>query len=298
MLATGVSLTAAASIALAPLPIQPLPNQPVPSTHTAPVVLTSAWDTLQARVQEDLANLQGWVTDYPATPILSQLAQNFTTYGRWMQFQDGGNPLKVVQTMGEHVISVGVTMFSYGLLVPLSFVGPLIAPAVTVVQLIADTAQIPSTPQTVLQAFIDAPAHYLDVTLNCCSSPLFTLAFGLLNPGPLGYLLALRPGIATALQIPTPSWLLPDFSPRAAVDPVTPAATKQAAPPAGVAKSNREPVLDSAGSVDKTVASRTAKRPIASRKTPDSSAQKAPSRGKGQSARPASPEKRQPTETG
>ncbi|WP_445167448.1 hypothetical protein ACTXG7_27215 [Mycolicibacterium sp. Dal123E01] len=290
MLATGVSLTTAATIALAPLP-----TAPPPPTHTTPVVLANAWDRLQANVQEDLANLQTAIDDSSAMPILSQVAQNFTTYGRWLQFQDGGNPLKVVQTMGEHVVSVAVTMVSYGMLVPLSFIGPFIAPGLMIAQLIADTSAYPSTPQTVLQALIDAPANYLDITLNCCSTSLFKLAFGLLNPGPLGYLLALGPAIATALQVPTPSWLLPDFTPRAAADPMTPTAAKKAVPAAGVAQSRRsEPdaTLENADGAEKTAAARSAKRPAAARKGPDSSAQKATSRGTGQSARPASPEKR------
>jgi hypothetical protein len=279
MLATGVSLTAAATIALAPLPAEPLP-----STQTAPVALTGAWQDLETNTRENLAGLSAWITNYPGTPILSQLASNATTYSRWLQFQDGGTPLKVVQTVGQHVVAVGATLASYLLFVPLSFVGPLIAPGVMIAQLIADTAAYPSTPQTVLQAFIDAPAVYLDTTLNCCGAPLLPLSLGLLNPGPLGYLLSLRPGIATALQIPTPSWLVPDFSPRQVpAAPAAPAAAQEVAPAPAVATSGRvQP--DTTG--EKTDAPRSSKRAAAVRKGADSGAKKAASGGQGRSARP------------
>lgn len=273
MLASGVSLAAAATIAVAPLPAQTLP-----STHAAPVVLTGAWQDLQANLQADLASFMSAIVNYPPAPILTQVAENFTVYSRWLAGQDGGSPLKVVQTISDHVQAVAGVIVTMGLMLPLSFIGPFIAPGVMIAQLISDTAQYPSTPQTVLQAFIDAPAVYLNTTFNCCSTPLFDLAFGLLNPGPLGYLLSLGPAIAKALQIPDPADPNPEPEPAAA-------AAKQPAPEAGVAQSRR------AQPVPKAVASRTAKQPKADRKA-DSSARKSASAGKGQSARPGNRETR------
>ncbi len=272
MLAAGVCVTAAASIALAP---QPAP--PVPSTHTAPVVLAGAWQELQTNLQQDLANLASSVVNYPPAPILTQVVKNFTTYSHWLVGQDGGTPAKVVQTITDHVKAVAGVIVSLGLMAPLSFIGPFIAPGVMILQLVADTAKYPSTPQTVLQAFIDAPAVYLNTTFNCCSFPLANLAFGLLNPGPLGYLLSLAPSIAKALQIPdTP-----------ASQPAV-AAAKPSSPPAGVAQSRRAQAVASA---PRTAASRPAKRPNAARKA-DAGPGKATSNGKGQSARPGNRETR------
>ena len=90
MLATGVWVTAAATIALAPLPT----SAPLPSTHTAPVVLTGAWQDLQANVTEDLANLSTLLAASASTPILNQLASNFTTYGKWLAGPGRGQPRK------------------------------------------------------------------------------------------------------------------------------------------------------------------------------------------------------------
>ncbi|WP_431234100.1 hypothetical protein ACQ856_05530 [Mycolicibacterium psychrotolerans] len=87
MLATGVSMTAAATIALAPLP-----TDPVPATQAAPVALTGAWQTLQTNVQADVANLVSLIVNYPPAPILTQVAKNFTTYSHWLVGQDGGTP--------------------------------------------------------------------------------------------------------------------------------------------------------------------------------------------------------------
>ncbi|WP_149440996.1 hypothetical protein [Mycolicibacterium sp. P1-5] len=272
MLASGVCVTAAASIALAPLPTQPLP-----STHAAPVMLAGAWQDLQTNVQEDLANLVSAIVHYPPAPILTQVAKNFTTYSHWLVGQDGGDPVKIVQTMGDHVGAVVGAVATLGLMVPLSFIGGFIAPGVMMVQLVADTAKYPSTPLTVLQAFIDAPAVFLNTTFNCCSSPLFQLAFGLLNPGPLGYLLSLGPTIAKALEIP------PTPAPQPAA-----VAAKQPVPISGVAQSRRAQALPAA---PKAVGSRSAKRPDAVRKS-DGNARQATSNGKGRSARPGNAETR------
>jgi hypothetical protein len=272
MLATGVCVTAAASIALAPLPTQPLP-----STHAAPVVLAGAWQDLQTNVQQDLANLVSTIVHYPPAPILTQVAKNFTTYSHWLVGQDGGDPVKIVQTMGEHLgAAVGVAA-TLGVMVPLSFIGAFIAPGVMMAQLISDTAKYPSTPLTVLQAFIDAPAVYLNTTFNCCSSAFFQLAFGLLNPGPLGYLVSLGPAIAKALEIP----------PTPAPEPPAVAA-KQPAPVSGVAQSRRARTIAPA---PKAVGSRSAKRPDAARKV-DANSHRATSNGKGGSARPGNRESR------
>lgn len=268
-MATGASLTVAATIAMAPLP-----TQSPPSSHAAPVALTGAWQDLQTNLQQDLAGLTSLIVNYPPAPILTQVAKNFTVYGRWLAGQDGGSPLKVVQTIGDHVQAVAGVLVTLGVMAPLSFVGPFIAPGIMIVQLVADTAKYPSTPQTVLQAFIDAPAVFLNTTFNCCSTPLFQLAFGLLNPGPIGYLLSVGPLIAKALEIPPPS----EPEPAAA-------AVKHTAPDpgdaAGVAQGRRQTI----SAAPKTA--RGAKRPNADRKA-TASAGKATSNGKGQSARPGS----------
>ena len=278
VLASGVSLTAAATIALAPLPTGPLP-----STRAVPVALTGAWQELQTNLQQDVAGLTSLIVNYPPAPILTQVAQNVTTYSRWLAGQDGGSPLTVAQTIGDHIQAVAGVIVTLGLMVPLSFVGPFIAPGVMIAQLIADTAKYPSTPETVLQAFIDAPANYLNTTFNCCSTPLFQLAFGLLNPGPIGYLLSVGPLIAKALQITPPPE--PEPGPPAA-------AARPSMPNPGVAQSRR---VQATIAAPKAVASRTAKRPNADRKAIDSSAaRKVKSDGKGQSARP----QRQRTGTG
>ena len=275
IVATGASLTAVATIAMAPLPTQPLP-----ATHVAPVVLTGAWQELQTSLQQDLTGLTSLIVNYPPAPILTQMAKNFTVYGRWLAGQDGGTPVKVVQTIGDHVQAVAGVLITLGVMAPLSFVGPFIAPGIMIVQLIADTAKYPSTPQTVLQAFIDAPAVYLNTTFNCCSTPLFQLALGLLNPGPIGYLLSVGPLIAKALEIPPP----PEPEPAAAA-----AVTVKRTPPdpggaGGVAQSRRAQAISTA---PKTVAARGAKRPNADRNA-TTSAGKGTSNGKGQSARPGS----------
>ncbi|WP_319429439.1 hypothetical protein [Mycobacterium sp. RTGN5] len=277
MLATGVSVTAAAAIVLAPLP-----TDPPTSTHTASVALTGAWQDLQANVTEDLANLNALLAGSAGTPILSQIASNFTTYGRWMAGQDGGSPAKVVTTIGDHIVTVGTTLATLAILAPLSFVGPFIAPGVMLIQLVADTAKYPSTPQTVLQAVIDAPAVLLNTAFNCCSTPLFQLAFGLLNPGPLGYLLGLRSAIAMALQITTPSPPLPSAkATRVTDDPVEPAAAAQSSPAPALGQSRK---AQSDTTAQRTA--RTAKRPHAPRKA-DASAGQTSSPGKGQAARAA-----------
>lgn len=280
MLATGVSVTAAATIALAPLPT----SAPLPSTHTAPVVLTGAWQDLQANVTEDLVNLSTLLAASASTPILNQLASNFTTYGKWLAGQDGGSPEKVVQTIGEHLAAVAATLGSYAFLVPLSFVGAFIAPGVMILQLIADTGKYPSTPQTVLQAFIDAPAVYLNTTFNCCSTPLFNLAFGLLNPGPLGYLLGVRGAIAAALRITTPPPPEPATgASQVPEDTVSPAVAQRSLAPA-VGQSLRSSQSDS----NARKASRSTKRPNAAHKAADSRETPSPT-GKGQSARTVKP---------
>ncbi|MBB3601442.1 hypothetical protein FHT40_001075 [Mycolicibacterium sp. BK556] len=273
MLAAGVSTTVAATIALAPLPTESLP-----ATQTVPVALTGAWQDLQTNLQQDLGNLASLIVNYPPAPILTQIAKNFTTYSRWLVGEDGGDPLKIVQTMSDHAAAVAGVMVTFGLLMPLSFVGPFIAPGIMLVQLVADTSRYPSTPQTVLQAFIDAPAVYLNTTFNCCSTPLVQLAFGLLNPGPLGYFLSLGPAIATALQITTPES-------EAAAGAATASAVSAAQARSGVAQSRRS---QPATAAPKAVASRSAKRPRATHKNADAR-QTTPSSGKGQSARPASP---------
>jgi hypothetical protein len=280
MLATGVSVTAAATIALTPLPAA----DPLPSTHTAPVVLTGAWQVLQANVTEDLANLNAMLAASAGTPILDQLASNFTTYGQWLAGQDGGSPAKVVKTIGDHIVAVGTTLASLALLVPLSFVGPFIAPGVMILQLVADTAKYPSTPQTVLQAFIDAPANYLNITFNCCSTPLFQLAFGLLNPGPLGYLLQLRSAIAAALQIAPPAPPEPPASANRAIDGT--AVEQVAAAPASSAAAVGQTRRAQSNIGTQRTTAHGAKRPSAERKAPTS---RATSSGKGQSARAAKP---------
>ena len=284
MLAAGVSVTAAATIALAPLPADPLP--PV---HTAPVALAGAWQDLQANVTEDLANLASIIANYPPAPILTQVAKNFTTYSRWLVGQDGGSPVKILQTMGDHAAAVAGVVVTLGLSIPLSFIGSFIAPGVMIVQLIADTATYPSTPQTVLQAFIDAPAVFLNTSLNCCSTLLFNLAFGLLNPGPLGYLLTLGPAIAKALQItapaaPAPAAVSAGETKQTDESAPSPDASQSGAPAPAVGQSRRSPSITTAPT---SVASRSAKRPSTAHKTVD--ARQAASDGKGRSARPASP---------
>ena len=279
VLATGVSVTAAATIALAPLPADPLP-----STHAAPVVLTGAWQELQANVQADLANLTSLIVNYPPAPILTQVAKNLTTYSHWLVGQDGGTPLMIVQTMADHASTVAGVVVTMGLMVPLSFIGSFIAPGVMIAQLIADTAKYPSTPQTVLQAFIDAPAVFLNTSLNCCSTALFQLAFGLLNPGPLGYLLSIGPAIAKALEItPPPTTTASASATKQTDEPAGPAAASPKVAP-GVGQSRRSVSITAA---QKPVAARGAKRPSATRKTAD--ARQATSSGTGQSARPANP---------
>jgi hypothetical protein len=280
MLATGVSATVAATVALAPLP-----SEPLPPTRIAPVALTGAWQELGANVQQDLANLAALIVTYPPAPILTQIGKNLTTYSRWLAGQDGGNPLMIAQTVSEHVAAVGGVLVTFSVLAPLSFVGPFIAPGVMLIQLVADTAKYPSTPQTVLQAFIDAPAVFLNTAFNCCSTPLFNLAFGILNPGPLGYLLSIAPAIAKALQIPA----TPQPEPAAGAANAIAESTAQPtgpAPRAGVAQSRRAP---STTAGQKTVASRTAKRPNAPRKADAGARGTTSSPGRGQSARPASP---------
>jgi hypothetical protein len=280
MLATGVSATVAATIALAPLP-----SEPLPPTRIAPVALTGAWQELQANVQQDLANLGALIVTYPPAPILTQIGKNLTTYSRWLAGQDGGNPLMIAQTVGEHVAAVGGVLVTFSVLAPLSFVGSFIAPGVMLIRLITDTAKYPSTPQTVLQAFVDAPAVFLNTAFNCCSSPLFNLAFGLLNPGPLGYLLSIGPAIARALQIPA----TPQPEPAAGAANAIAESTVQPAGPApgaGVAQSRR---VQSTTAGQKTVVTRTAKRPNAPRKADAGARETTSSPGRGQSARPASP---------
>ncbi|WP_179474112.1 hypothetical protein [Mycolicibacterium vinylchloridicum] len=280
MLATGVSATLTATVALAPLPAESLP-----STRAAPVALTGAWQELQTNVQQDLANLASLIITYPPAPILTQIGKNLTTYSRWAVGQDGGDPVLIAQTVSEHVAAVGGVLVTFSVLAPLSFVGPFIAPGVMLIRLVTDTAKYPSTPQTVLQAFIDAPAVFLNTAFNCCSSPLFTLAFGLLNPGPLGYLLSIGPAIAKALQIPA----TPEPEPPAGAAKAIAESTAQPAgpaPAAGVAQSRR---AHSPTTRQKTVTSRTAKRPNAPRKADAGAREVTSSPGKGQSARPASP---------
>jgi len=272
MLATGAAAVTATAIAFAPPP----PADPLPIHSAAPVALTGAWQDLQANVQADVASLVSAFVNYPTAPILTQLAENFTTYGKWLAGQDGGSPTKIVQTISDHIVAVAGVMVTYSVLAPLSFVGPFIAPGVMLIQLVADTAKYPSTPQTVLQAFVDAPAVFLNIAFNCCSTQLFSLAFGLLNPGPIGYLLSFGPSIADALKI----------KPEPAPDPDPPAAAKQLAPGrAGVAQSRR---TQSVTATPTAAASRTAKRPNAASKSTTARATTA-SPGKGQSARPANP---------
>ncbi len=281
MLATGVSLTAAATITLAPLPAA----APLPSAQTAAVVLTGAWQDLETHLSQDFENYSALLVENLGTPILNQIATNLTTYGRWMAGQDGGTPELVARTIVERASVVAVALATYAVMVPLSFVGPFIAPAVTFFRLVAETARYPSTPQTVLNAIIDAPAVYLDTTLNCCSVGVGTLSLGLLNPGPLGYLLALRPAIAYALQIPAPT---PQPPVSAAAD--APAAAQKPARASGVAKSARAQSVPTAAT---SIAARSAKRPDAARKATGASAKKgAVGSGNGQSARPGNREKR------
>jgi hypothetical protein len=272
LLATGVSVAAAASVVLAPTPTAPLP-----SLRADSVALTGTWQQLADNTTADLAKLTALSTNYPIAPILSQLAQNVATYGRWLAGQDGGNPLMVAQTVAQHAMAVVTTIGTFAVVEALSFVGTFIAPGVMVAQLIVDTATSPSTPLTVLQAFVDAPAVYLNTTLNCCSTPVFKLAFGLLNPGPLGYLLALAPSIAQAMQIPKPSSPLPSAS------ATEPAAAQQLAPALAIAQTRRS---QSTTTAQKTVAPSSAKRPAAARKPADGSARDTTSGGQGHSARP------------
>ncbi|MCV7347735.1 hypothetical protein [Mycolicibacterium rhodesiae] len=288
VLAAGVSVTAAATIALAPLPVHP-----APATRAVPVALTGVWQTLQTNVAADLANLVSLVANYPPAPILTQVAKNFTTYSHWLAGQDGGTPLKIAQTMGDHAAAVAGVIATLAVMAPLSLIGPFIAPGVMIVQLIADTAKYPSTPQTVLQAFIDAPAVYLNTTFNCCSTPLFQLAFGLLNPGPLGYLLSVGPSIAKALQITPPA---ESPQPAAAGAPTqsaqsTPsaAASPSEAGTSAVGQSRRSRLVPGA---QQTVVPSGGKRPGATRKAAGSEVRKVTSDGKGQSARPGNRETR------
>ncbi|MCX2933172.1 hypothetical protein ORI20_23150 [Mycobacterium sp. CVI_P3] len=286
MLATGTSLTVAAAIALAPPPAAPAGST---VTRAEPVALTGAWQELSDNLNEDLANLSAAITNYPPLPILSQLSSNLTTYAYWMTGSHGGSPTLVAQTISQHAVAVATTVATFAILAPLSFIGPFIAPGVMVVQLIADTASYPSTPETVLQAFIDAPAVYLNTTFNCCSTPLFNAAFGLLNPGPLGYLLAFAPAIATAMQIDTPS--APAVSAAPAADgPAPQAAAKQSAPARTVAHSRRSQLV---ATPQKTLAPRAAARPGTARKAADASARETtPADGTGHSARDAKPASR------
>lgn len=280
VLATGVSMTAAATIAFAPLPTDPLV-----STHTTPVVLTGAWQELQANIQGDVANLASAIANYPPAPILTQVANNFTTYSHWLAGQDGGTPLTIVQTMGAHAAAVAGVVATLGLMVPLSFIGTFIAPGVMMLQLVADSAQYPSTPQTVLQAFVDAPAVFLNTSLNCCSTALFQLAFGLLNPGPLGYLLSIGPAIAKALEItPPPTTTASASATQQTDEPAAPAAASQSKGPVRAAGQSRRSQLVT--DAQKVAAPSGAKRPSAARKAADAGASETPSGGKGQSARP------------
>jgi hypothetical protein len=191
--------------------------------------------------------------------------------------------------MGDHAAAALGVIGTLAVLAPLTLIGPFIAPGVMIVQLIADTAKYPSTPQTVLQAFIDAPAVFLDTAFNCCSTPLFQLAFGLLNPGPLGLLLSIGPSIAKALQITPPA---ESPQPAAASAPkqsaLSVASPSKAANPA-VGQSRRSQPVTGA---QQTVTPRGGKRPSASRTSGDSSARTAASDGKGQSARPGNRETR------
>ncbi|WP_099245187.1 hypothetical protein [Mycobacterium sp. shizuoka-1] len=282
MLATGVSMTAAATIAVAPLPADP-----PPVAHTAPVVLTGAWQDLEATTSQNLQVLLSLLVNYPPAPILSQIAENVGVYARWLQGQDGGNPALIAKTISQHLVAVGTTVANFALLAPLSFIGPFIAPGVMMAQLIADTAKYPSTPQTVLQAFIDAPANYLNVTLNCCSTSVFSLAFGLINPGPLGYLLQIAPAIATALKITPPA--ASGTRQPAAAQQSTPAEKPATGKTPAVGQSRRSQLITVP---QKSVAARSAKRPAAAAKPAGAAGRDATSGAQGKSARavkPASP---------
>ncbi len=281
VLATSVSLTTAAAIALAPLPHP----DGAASVRSAPVALAGAWEDLAEHTEANLASLSHLIASYPPAPILTQLAQNQATYARWLAGQDGGSPALVVRTMTEHLAAVGNAVLTFSLLMPLSLVGTFISPAVAAVYLVQSTGKYPSTPQTWLQAFLDTPAFYLDTTLNCCTTPLFRAAFGLLNPGPVGLLLSLPTSIATALAITPPaSVAVSADQPQVSEDaPVPPAAALRAPSGLGVAQTRR-PRPDT--TAQKTTVPRTAKRAAAVRDVTDADSPKA---GQGRSARGVRP---------
>ncbi|AQT82061.1 hypothetical protein B1R94_26630 [Mycolicibacterium litorale] len=218
VLATGVSLSLSVGIvAAAPL------ADPLPAARSAPVALAGAWQDLADHTHANLAKLSDLVTHYPPLPILSQLASNQATYARWLAGQDGGNPAMVAQTVVDHVVAVAAAAVRFSILMPLSLAGAFVSPAVTAAYLVQATGKYPSTPQTWLQAFLDAPAVYLDTTLNCCSTPLFDAAFGLLSPGPVGLVLSLPISIAEALSIAPPP-TVPQSAARGSEPASTPAA--------------------------------------------------------------------------
>lgn len=288
VLAIGVSLTVAAGILSAPTTATmatkaPQTADPAPVLHSASVALTGAWQDLGDHTEANLANLSQLITHYPTLPILTQLASNQATYARWLAGQDGGSPELVARTVAQHLVTVGVALGTFSLLMPLSLVGAFISPAVTALYLVQATGRYPSTPQTWLQAFLDAPAVYLDTTLNCCTTPLFKAAFGLLNPGPAGLLLSLPMSIATALSIPPPSWVGALDKPATAAGPAAPAAPslRRTSVGSGLAQSRR---TQPAAGADKSAAARSTTRRAAVAKDAADTA-----RGKGRSARPVKP---------
>ncbi|MGY4707967.1 hypothetical protein ACXDF8_00075 [Mycolicibacterium sp. CBM1] len=293
MVATGVSLTIAAGIVLAPSSAEASP-----SFRTAPVVLTGAWQDLADHTEANLADLAYLISHYPPAPILTQIAENQVTYARWLAGQDGGSPALVVRTMADHLLAVGTVVANIAVFMPLSLVGAFVSPAAAAIFLVQATAKYPSTPQTWLQALIDAPAVYLDTTFNCCSTPLFNAAFGLLNPGPIGLLLSLPISIAQALTI-TPATSSATSSPagqavgqtagtnEAGSSPAAPATQRVesgSAVASGVGQSRR-PHLDT--TARQVAATRSAKRSAAAQAAGHD--QQAPAQGKGRSARGVRP---------
>ncbi|TGD89689.1 hypothetical protein BayCH28_03545 [Mycolicibacterium sp. CH28] len=286
MLATSLSFTTALAIAFGPPPH----GETLPSVRSAPVALAGAWQDLAAHTEANLASLTDLITHYPPVPILTQLAKNQATYARWLVGQDGGNPALVVRTVGEHLAAVGAAVATFSVLMPLSLVGAFISPAIAAAYLVQATGTYPSTPQTWLQALIDAPAVYLDTTLNCCSTLLFNAAFGLLNPGPISLLLSLPISIAAALSItppaPVPASVPASTGQAQASDPaaVAPPSVRRAQSGSGVAQSRR-PRPDT----DTMVGSRGAKPSAAVRTSTAADAPKATAGGQGRSARGVRP---------
>ncbi|BBX06357.1 hypothetical protein [Mycolicibacterium aichiense] len=237
-LRTVATLTTVGALALTPVAVAPVelhsPGVPALPVSSQVVRLTDAWSDLLTNTVSNTVQLAGLFLGLnsgstlpnptiPLAPVATQLVLNQLIYTVQLFT---GNGADIPGEIATHLDKLGNVAQALANDLPGIVVDQLRTP-IKAFELTVDSV---TTSGNVLLALLEAPAVFLDVALNS--------QYGLLGlAGPIAVPIIVRNLVATALETPLPTIVLPFKKPAAAVAPKPAAAT--VSDPADTASSAR-----------------------------------------------------------